>query len=136
MFQIVIDNIYYKWSTWLNKFNARLKKNSVYFYDYDNYVKFIIDNLSYSELWKLRLNIYKFCHDKIKFTNFKESDLNGGYFEWVKLHSDIIDIDVSDFALLLPSRDLRKKYFVRDEIRERYFYKSDFIQYVNMHEFF
>lgn len=133
MLQVVIDNIYYKGNSWFNKFNARLKKNSVYFYDYDDYVKYIIDSLSYSELQQLRLNIYNTYHNYIKFTNFRESDLNWWYFEWVKIHSDIIDIDISEFALLLPNKSLRKKFFVRDDIREKYFLKSRFIQYVKFH---
>lgn len=131
--KIVINWVYYKKDTWFSSFNARLKKDMVYFYDYDEVEKFVIDSLSYWELQRLRLNIYNTYHDYIKFTNFREFDINNQVIEWVNIESPIIDMSVDDFAYCLPNSDLRKKYFVYDEIRERYFFKSDFINYVKFH---
>lgn len=130
MLKVIIHGTYFKQDHWFSSFNARVKKDLVYFYDYDDVVWFIIDQLSYAELQRLRINIYNTYHKQIKFTKFSERDVNWEVFEWYKIESPIIDVDVSDFALLLANRDLIKKYFVRDDIRERYFFKSDFINYV------
>lgn len=133
MLQVVINWIYYKKDSWFNSwFNARLKKDMVYFYDYDRYIEEIINRLSYAELQRLRINIYNTYHDLIKFTNFKEYDINGHIIEWVKIESPIIDVSVDDFAYLLSNKDIRKKYFDYDDIRERYFLKSDFINYCQL----
>lgn len=133
MLKVVINWVYFKKDTWFSSFNARVKKDCVYFYDFDDVVWFVIDQLSYAELQRLRLNIWNQYHKLIKFTEFRESDLNWEIFEGYKIESPVIDIDISDFALLLPNSDLRKKYFVWDSIRERYFFKSDFINYVKFH---
>ena len=133
MLDIVIDWIYYKDGSWFRKFNARLKKDCVYFYDYDKYVGCLIDSLSYSELQKLRLNIYNYVHKYIKFTMFKEDDLNWGFFEGYKIHSDIIELDNHELALLLPNAKLRKKFFDYNDIKEKYYFKWDFINHCNFH---
>lgn len=130
MLKVIIHWTYFKQDHWFSSFSARVKKDLVYFYDYDDVVWFVINQLSYAELQRLRINIYNTYHKQIKFTKFSEQDVNWEVFEWYKIESPIIDVDVSDFALLLANRDLIKKYFVRDEIRERYFFKSDFINYV------
>lgn len=133
MLKIVISGSYFKNDWFFSSFNARVKKDMVYFYDYDEVIGYILDRLSYWELQRLRLNIYDAYHDYIKFTNFRESDINWEVFEWVKILSPVIDLDYSDFAELLPNRDIRKKYFEFDKIRERYYLKSDFINYVKFH---
>lgn len=133
MLRIVIQWVYYKENRGIFDLNkGRRKKEMVYFYDYDNYSWYIIQNMSYSDLQKLRLNIFNKYKKLIKFTPFSEMSNNGEKFEWYKLQSPIIDIDNSDFAELIPNYIYRKKYFLRDNIKERYFLKTDFINYVNL----
>lgn len=132
MLRIVIQGKYYKESKRYSTWNARNKKECVYFYDYDEYAWYIIQNMEFSELQRFRLNLYNKYHKLIKFTPFWEVDLNWEKFEGLRLESPIIDVDNTDFAELLPSQSLRKRYFVWDSVRERYFLKSNFINFVNV----
>lgn len=70
MLYVVIHGTYYKDNVWFSSWNARQKKECVFFYDYDDYVKYIINDMDYSTLQKLRLNIYKNYQKQIKFTPF------------------------------------------------------------------
>lgn len=130
MLQVVIKWNYYKENHWYSSWNARQKKECVYFVDYDDYVKYILNSMSFSDLQKLRLNIYNKYHKLIKFTPFWEVDKDWNKFEWYRLESPIIDIDNTDFAELLPNVWVRKRFFVWDSIREKYFLKSKFINYI------
>ena len=132
MLKVVIKWTYYKDSRWYSSRNARQKKDCVYFYDYDDYAGYIIQHMDYSDLQKLRLNIYNKYHKLIKFTPFGEVNMNWEKFEGLKLESPIIDIDNTDFANLIPSSSVRKNYFTWDSIREKYFLRSNFINYVNL----
>jgi len=133
MLKIVIQWTYYKeeksiWDFW----KWRWKKNMVYFYDYDDIIGYIIKNMDYSDLQKLRLNIYNTYHKLVKFTPFTEMDKNWNKFEWYRLQSPIIEISYDDFALLIPNRDYRKRFFLWDNIRERYYLSTKFINYVKL----
>ena len=133
MLRIVIQWNYYKDNKSIFDLNkARWKKEMVYFYDYDDYTWYIIQKMDYSDLQKLRLNIYNKYKKLVKFTPFSEMNINGDKYEWYKLQSPIIDIDNTDFADLIPNKDYRKRYYIWDSIREKYFLKSDFINYVNL----
>lgn len=132
MLRIVIQGSYYKENKFYSSFNARQKKECVYFYDYDEYVGYIIQHMGYSDLQRLRLNIYNKYHKLIKFTKFWESNIDWDVFEGYKLESPIIDIDNTEFANLLPTSAIRKTYFIRDSVREKYFLKSKFINYVQL----
>lgn len=132
MLRVVIQGTYYKENHWYSSWNARQKKECVFFYDYDEYVGYIIQHMDYSDLQKLRLNIYNKYHKLIKFTPFWEVNMEWQKFEWLKLESPIIDIDNTDFANLIPNHSVRKNYFTWDSIREKYFLKSKFINYVNL----
>lgn len=104
----------------------------VYFYDYDDIIGYIIKNMDYSDLQKLRLNIYNSYHKLVKFTPFSEMDKNWNKFEWYRLQSPIIEISYDDFALLIPNRDYRKRFFLWDNIREKYYLSTKFINYVKL----
>lgn len=131
MLKIVIQWNYYKENKGIfDLTKGRWKKEMVYFYDYDNLTGYIIQNMEYSDLQKLRLNIYNKYHKLIKFTPFSEMDNNGNKFEWYRLQSPIIEIDNTDFAELIPNALYRKRYFLWDNIREKYYLKWEFINYV------
>ena len=130
MLRVVIQWTYYKENHRYSSWNARQKKECVYFYEYDEYIGYIIQNMDYSDIQKLRLNIYNKYQKLIKFTPFWEVDLDWNKFEWYKLESPIIEIDNTDFALLIPNSSIRKRYFLWDSIREKYYLKSKFINYV------
>ena len=132
MIDIVISWTYYKENVYFSSRNARQKKECVFFYDYDEYFGYIIQHMDYSDLQRLRFDIYKKYQKLIKFTKFIEDDNNWWKFEGYHLQSPIISIDNTDFAELLPV-SYRKKYFTYDPVRERYYLKSDFINYVNLH---
>ena len=131
MLDIIISWTYYKDNVRFSSWNARQKKDCVYFYDYDSYIWYIIQNMDLSELQRLRLKIYQKYKDLIKFTKFWELDRDWNKFEWYKLQSPIIRMSTDDFARLLDLQS-RKRYFVYDNIREKYYYKSEFINYVNI----
>lgn len=132
MLQIVIKWRYYKENVYFSSRNARQKKECVYFYDYDDLIDYILHHMDYSDFQRLRLAIYQKFQKKVKFTRFVESDNNGDTFEGRNLESPIIDVDYDTFAQLLPY-NLRKKYFVFDKVRESYYLRSDFINYVRFH---
>ena len=132
MLRVVIQWTYYKDNHWYSSWSARQKKDCVFFYEYDDYVGYIIQHMDYSDLQKLRLNIYNKYQKLIKFTKFGELDKDWNKFEWYKLESPIIDIDNTDFANLIPNSSVRKNYFIWDSIREKYFLKSKFINYVQL----
>ena len=132
MLQIVIKWRYYKENVYFSSRNARQKKECVYFYDYDDLIDYILHHMDYSDFQRLRLSIYQKFQKKVKFTRFVESDNNGDTFEGRNLESPIIDVDYDTFAQLLPY-NLRKKYFTFDKVRESYYLKSDFINYVRFH---
>ena len=132
MIEIVISGTYYKENVYFSSWNARQKKECVYFYDYDDYMWYIIQHLDYSALQRLRLKIYQKYQKQIKFKKFIETNKDWEKFEWYHLESPILRLDNQDIAVLLDYND-RKKYFVYDNVRERYYLKSDFINYVNLH---
>lgn len=132
MLQIIIKWKYYKEKSIFNLDKARRKKESVFFVDYDKYTGHIIQNMEYSDLQKLRLNIFNQCYKLLKYVPFKETDKDWNIFEWYDITSPVIDIDSSDFAKLIPSASYRKLYYVRDSFREKYFLKSNFINYINL----
>ena len=132
MLQVVISWTYYKENVYFSNRNARQKKECVFFYDYDDLVDYIIHHLDYSDLQKFRLAIYQKYQKQIKFTRFIEANNDWDTFEGRNLESPIIDIDYDTFAQLLPY-NYRKKYFVYDNVRESYYLRSDFINYVRFH---
>ena len=130
MLQVIIQWTYYKDNHWYSSWNARQKKDCVYFYDYDEYIDYILKQLTYPELQKLRLNIYNKYKKLIKFTKFWEVDIDWNKIDWLKLQSPIIEIDNTDFVELLPSYSIRKRFFEFDNVREKYYLRSDFINYI------
>ena len=132
MLDIVISWTYYKENVYFSSWNARQKKECVFFYDYDDFVGYIVQHMDYSELQRLRLRIYQLYQKQINFTKFIENNKDWWKFEWYHLQSPIIRIPENDFAELLENKT-RKKYFDYDNVRERYYYKSKFINYVVLH---
>ena len=132
MLQIVINWTYYK--RWKDSIFTdtmwKFKKTSVYFYDYDDYVEYILSQMELWEIEKLKINMYNKYHKQLKFNPFSEYNVDWWLFEWLKVSSPIIDVDISDFAELLPKHDLRKRFFVWDSVREKYFLKSNFINFI------
>lgn len=128
--QIIIRWKYYKDKSVFNLDKARRKKEMVWFVDRDKYTDYIVDHMEYSDLQKLRLNMYNANYKLVKFTPFSESDINWNVFDWYDVESPVIELDNTDFAKLIPSRDYRKKFYYRDPVREKYFMRSDFIDYV------
>ena len=132
MLDIVISWVYYKENVYFSNRNARQKKECVYFYDYDDLVWYIIEHMDYSDLQRFRLSIYQKYQKQVKFTRFIENNNDWETFEGWKLESPIIHIDYNTFAELLPY-NYRKKYFIYDKVRESYYLKSNFINYVRFH---
>ena len=132
MIQIVIQWRKYNDKSIFCLDKARRKKEMVWFVDRDEYSDYVINNMEYSDLQKLRLNIYNKYYKQVKFTPFSETDNNWNVFTWYDLKSPIIEIDNTDFAKLIPNRDYRKRFYMWDSIREKYFFKSEFINYVKL----
>jgi len=129
--QIVIQGKKYnqRYSFCLDK--ARWKKEMVWFVDRDKYSDYVCTHMEYSDLQKLRLNIYNKYYKLVKFTPFTEQDNNWNTFTWYTLSSPIIEIDNTDFAKLIPNRDYRRRFYMWDSLREKYFFTSKFIDYIN-----
>lgn len=132
MLQVIIKGRKYdeKFSFCLEKW--RWKKEMVWFVYRDKYTDYVINNMSYSDLQKLRLNIYNKYYKEVKFKRFSEVDNNWSSFTWYDLESPIIEIDNTDLAKLIPNRDYRKRFYMWDSIREKYYFTSRFINYVNL----
>ena len=130
MLQIVFNGRWYENNSWFKKFNWRQKKESVYFYDYDDYVGYIIQHMDYSVLQRFRLNLYNCYKDFITFKKFWEIDKDWNRFRWYDLSSDIIEINNNDFASLIPDSSYRKKFFIYDDLKEKYVLKGDFISFI------
>lgn len=133
MLQVVIQWRKYNDKSIFSLDKARRKKEMVWFVDRDKYSDYVINNMEYSDLQKLRLNIYNKYYKLVKFTPFSESDNNWNVFTWYDLTSPTIEIDNSDFAKLIPNKDYRKRFYIWDSIREKYFFASEFINYINIH---
>lgn len=103
----------------------------VWFVDRDKYSDYVCTHMEYSDLQKLRLNIYNKYYKLVKFTPFTEQDNNWNTFTWYTLSSPIIEIDNTDFAKLIPNRDYRRRFYMWDSLREKYFFTSKFIDYIN-----
>lgn len=133
MLEVVINWVYYDWQDWWRfNFNKwRWKKSSVYFYDYSDEIWYIINHLNYSELEKLRLSIYNYLHDWVKFERFWEENINWELFTGYKISTWVFSIDDSDFACMLP-KIIRRKYFKWDNIKEKYILDWDFINYIRL----
>lgn len=131
MLKIIISWTYYKEDRIFSWF-GRMKKNYVNFYDYDKYVEYILNQLSYSELWKLRVNIYNHLKKYVNFTRFIECDNSWLKFEWYNLLSPVINMDMDTFAQLLPNYTIRRKYFDWDNVKEKYYLKGAFINWINL----
>lgn len=133
MLQAVVNWTYYKWKNKMFTDSMwRFKKQSVYFYDYDEYVDHILSQMDISEIERLKINIYNRYHKLIKFNPFSEYDIKNWIFEGLKVSSPIIEIDNTELAELLPNKSLIKKFFDWDPVREKYTFKSDYVNYVNM----
>lgn len=131
MLKIWIKWTYYYEKNWFSHWNARQKKQCVGFVDYDEYIWYILNNMEYSDLERLRLRLFNTYKNQIKYTKFWEEDINWNMFKWYKLESPIIEISSEDFFNLLDSK-YKKRYCVWDSFRERYYLKSNFINYVNL----
>jgi len=132
--QIIIKGRKYKEKNIFTLDKARWKKEMVWFVDRDKYSDYVCTHMDYSDLQKLRLNIYNKYYKFVKFTPFKEVDKNWNVFEGWDLTSPIIDIDNTDFAKLLPNKDYRKRFYLWDSLREKYFFSSKFINFINLWE--
>lgn len=130
MLQVVFSGRWIEENHWFQKFNARQKKNCVYFYNYDEYWDYIINHMEYKILERFRLNIYYTYKDYITFKKFWESDIDWNVFTWYDLSSDIINITTDEFAKLIPDSDYRKKFFIWDNIKEKYVLRDSFIYYI------
>ena len=133
MLEIVVNWTYYKGKEKLFTDSMwKFKKTSVYFYDYDGYIDYILSQMELWDIEKLKINLYNKYHKQIKFSPFSEYDVNNWLFEWLKVSSPIIKVDYTDFVSCLPRKDIIKKFFEWDSVRERYYLKSDYVNYINM----
>lgn len=129
--QIVIQGKKYNEKFSFCLYKARWKKEMVRFVDRDKYSDYVCTHMEYSDLQKLRLNIYNKYYKLVKFTPFTEQDNNWNIFTWYSLSSPIIEIDNTDFAKLIPNKDYRRRFYMWDSLREKYFFTSKFIDYIN-----
>ena len=99
-------------SPWvMKKINARAKYNSVLFVDYSTFVENIFTAFQSDITFNwFRYQLYKACEE---FVHIKR------YHDWYRLESNTIDITPNVLAMCLP-RDIRRRYFKRDNFYEKY----------------
>ena len=120
----------FKWNA--KKLNSRDKLEWVWFYDYSKLIGEMLSEMEYSEIQRLRLEIYKNYKHYINFTScaWLENSIQWNcVFNWYKVSSWIFKIPLSQFATMLP-RKIRNKYFNYDRFYEKYMLKTDFIYYL------
>lgn len=104
-------------SPWVvEKLNYTAKANSVLFVDYSKIVEKIFNDFETDKEFDLfRFNLCVACRD---FTTIKQ------YHNWYRIESPNIEITQNLLANCLPKR-IRKKYFMYDNLYERYLLKSE-----------
>lgn len=109
-------------SPWIiEKLNARWKKNSVLFVDYSPIVQQIFNSFQKDDEFDLfRFKLYTACQE---FVQIKQ------YSNWYRLESKEIYITPNLLATCLP-KEIRRRYFKRDDFYEKYFIKDDTYHYL------
>lgn len=111
---------------------SRDKLEWVWFYDYSKLIGDMLSEMDYSQIQKLRLEIFKLYKHYINYTSFSRIENAVDWTiirDWYKVSSWIFKIPVSVFATILPRR-IRVKYFNYDKFYEKYLLKTDFIYYL------
>lgn len=120
----------FKWS-WKN-LKSRDKLEWVWFYDYSKLIGEMLSEMEYSQIQRLRLNIYQLYKHYILFTrcSWIENSIEWNFVvDWYKVSSWIFKLPLSQFASILPNK-IRKKYFNYDRFYEKYMLKTDFIYHL------
>jgi len=99
-------------SPWIvEKLDMRAKYNSVLFVDYCDRVKDIFYSFQTDKQFNVFMfSLYTACQEYVKIKK---------YSNWYRLESDPIFITPHCLANCLP-RDIRRRYFKRDEFYEKY----------------
>lgn len=99
-------------SPWvMEKLNARAKYNSVLFIDYSPFVENIFNTFETDIAFNwFRYQLYKYCEPYVHIKRYHD-----GY----RLESSTLDINMNILAQCLP-RDIRRRYFKRDDFYEKY----------------
>lgn len=128
IFCLFNGEFYWNWKS----LNSRDKLDWVWFYDYSRLIWEMLSEMEYSQIQKLRLEIFKKYKHYINYTSFARIE-NGIEWsitrDWYKVSSGIFKIPLSVFAEMLPRR-IRLKYFNYDRFYEKYMLKTDFIYYL------
>ena len=121
---ITIFNPFFQW-----KLNSRWKINSVWFYDYDYFFDKILSEMSLDQINKFKLNLFN-SHKHLLSCIRVSQIINGDVLDWYSIPSCSFDIPADNLADCIPSRSIRDRYFEYDCLRERYYIKPSFINYL------
>lgn len=121
---ITIFNPFFQW-----KLDARWKINSVRFYDYDFFFWKILQGLSIAEIDKFKLNLFECYKHWLSWLRASQF-VNGDVLDWYMIPSSDIPVPSDCLASCIPNRKVRDKYFEYDVLREKYYIKPSFINYL------
>jgi hypothetical protein len=121
---ITIFNPFFQW-----KLNSRWKIDSVRFADYDVLFWKILSCLTYSEIQKLRFNLFEWYKYQLSCLNVSQF-INGDVLEWYSIVSQDFNVPSHVIACCIPSRKIRDQYFEYDCIKEKYHVKSNFLFHI------
>lgn len=116
-----------KSSNW--KMTSRDKINSVWFYDYDYFFEKLINEMDLNDINKFKLNIFN-CFKQYLSCLKTTQIVNGSILEGYSIPSVEFNIPWDCIACCVPSRKIRDKYFEYDCLREKYYIKPSFINYL------
>lgn len=121
---ITIYNPFFQW-----KLDSRWKINSVWFYDYDYFFEKLLNDMSLNDINKFKLNLFNSYKQHLSCVKVCQY-INWETFDWYCIPSLDIDIPWDCIACCVPNRKVRDKYFEYDCLRERYYIKPSFINYL------
>lgn len=122
---ITIFNPFFTW-----KLKARWKIDSVWFYDYSILFDKILQNLSYNEINKFKLNIFETFKHQLSCIRVSQF-IDWVVYDWYSIVSQDFNVPSHIIACCIPSRSVRDEFFEWDWLREKYYVKTDFIYYLH-----
>lgn len=121
---ITIFNPFFEW-----KMDARMKIESVWFYNYDLFFEKLLHDMDYNEINKFKLNLFNWYKQHLsclKVSQYVDWEIK----DWYCIPSCDFDVSSDVIAHCIPNRKLRNKYFEYDVLREKYYVNTDFIFYL------
>lgn len=113
------------------KLKAKWKINSVWFYDYDVFFDKILDDLSFNDIQRMKLNLFEWYKWELSIVRCSQV-INWECYDWYSIPNCQFNVPNDVLARCIWSRSVRDRYFDYDCLREKYYIKADFISYLKI----